>query len=32
MVAGENRETNWVATVAVKANSIKPPYDNHTHP
>ena len=27
MVAGDNRETNLVAMVAVKANSEKLPYD-----
>ena len=27
MVAGGNRETNSVAMVAVKANSVKLPYD-----
>jgi hypothetical protein len=27
MVTVGNRETNMVAMVAVKANSVKPPYD-----
>ena len=27
MVTDGNRETNMVAMVAVKANSVKPPYD-----
>jgi hypothetical protein len=31
MVTGDNRETNLVAIVAVKANSVKPPYNRHTH-
>jgi hypothetical protein len=31
MVTDGNRETNMVAMVAVKANSVKPPYDRHTH-
>jgi hypothetical protein len=31
MVTGGNRETNLVAMVAVKANSVKPPYNRHTH-
>ena len=32
MVTDDNRETNLVAMVAVKANSVKPPYDRHTLP
>jgi len=31
MVADGNRETNLVAMVAVKANSVKPPYDKQTY-
>ena len=31
MVTGGNRETNLVAMVAVKANSVKPLFDSHTH-
>ena len=30
MVTDGNRETNLVAMVAVKANSVKPPYDSHS--
>jgi hypothetical protein len=31
MVAVDNRETNLVAMVAVKANTVKPPYDKQTY-
>ena len=31
MVTDGNRETNMVAMVAVKANSVKPPYDSQRH-
>jgi hypothetical protein len=31
MVTDDNRETNLVAMVAVKANSVKPPYDKQTY-
>jgi hypothetical protein len=31
MVTDDNRETNLVAMVAVKANSEKPPYDKQTY-
>jgi len=31
MVTDDNRETNLVATVAVKANNVKPPYDKQTY-
>jgi hypothetical protein len=31
MVTEGNRETNMVAMVAVKANSVKPPYDKQTY-
>jgi hypothetical protein len=30
MVAVGNRETNMVAMVAVKANSVKPTFDRHS--
>jgi len=31
MVTDDNRETNLVAMVAVKANSVKLPYDKQTY-
>ena len=31
MVTGGNRETNLVAMVAVKANSVELLFDRHTH-
>jgi hypothetical protein len=31
MVTDGNRETNLVAMVSVKANSVKPPYDKRTY-
>ena len=31
MVTDDNRETNMVAMVAVKANSVKSSYYSHTH-
>jgi hypothetical protein len=31
MVTDDNRKTNMVAMVAVKANSVKPPYDKQPY-